>query len=206
MDAANAREVSPGDEVRLGGQTVATIEEATEYATENPDQKRVVVGASLRTLVSDGKEQFGTVPIQQGAEITLDTSEYTLSGPIQRVGTTDPPGSVTTQTVTLRMSDIRVDMADSIRPGMTEQSGGKTIARITDVDVEPSLIITSGQNGSLNVADHPIKREVMITTELRVRETANGVQFKGQSLRQGHTVVIDLGTTIVRATVVSIGM
>lgn len=125
--------------------------------------------------------------------------------PIQYVWTTEPLGFATTRTVTLRMGPVREDMAEAIRPGMTEQSGDVTVAEVTGVDVEPSLIIATGDNGSVNVVDHPINREVMITTELRVRETTTGVQFKGQSLRQGSTVVIDLGTIIVRATVVSVG-
>lgn len=36
MGAADAREVTPGDQVRLGGRTDATIEEVTRYATQNP--------------------------------------------------------------------------------------------------------------------------------------------------------------------------
>lgn len=204
MRAADAREVTPGDEVRLGGRKIATIEEVTRYSTRNPDQTRVVVGASLQTVTTEARHRFGTVPIQQGAEVTLDTGQYTLSGRIQRVGTTNPQGSVTNRTVTLRMGPVREEMADAIQPGMTEQSGDVTVARVAKVDVEPSLIINSGENGSVVVAEHPINREVLITTKLRVREAVNGVQFKGQSLRQGQTVVIDLGTIIVRATVVSI--
>jgi hypothetical protein len=205
MSAATARDVTPGDEVRLAGRTVATVEDVTRYATGNPDRTRVLVGATLQTVTTDGQERFGAVPIQQGAEVTLDTAQYRLSGPIQRVGTTDPRGSVTTRTVTLRMGPVREEMADAIQPGMTEQSDDATIARVTDVDVEPSVIIATGDNGSVNVVDHPFNREVLITIDMRVRETINGVQFKGQSLRQGQTISIDLGTVVVRATVVRVG-
>jgi len=205
VGAADAREVTPGDEVRIGGRTLATVEDVTRYATQNPDRKRIVVGASLQTIVTDGRQQFGSVPIQQGAEITLETDEYAVSGPIKRLGAAEPAGSATTRTVTLRMEPVREEVADAIQPGMTERSGDMTIARVTDVEVEPSPIITTGDNGTVNIVDHPFNREVMLTTELRVRETVNGAQFKGQSLRQGQTVVVDLGTIIVRATVVSVG-
>ncbi|MFY4812386.1 DUF4330 family protein [Haloarcula sp. AONF1] len=67
-------------------------------------------------------------------------------------------------------------------------------------------MITTGDNGSVNVVDHPYLRDVTITTELRVRETANGVQFKGESLQQGSTVVINLETITIKATVVSVGL
>jgi hypothetical protein len=203
LDAADAREVTPGDEVQVGGRTLATIEEVTRYATQNPDRKRIVVGVSLQTVVTDGRQQFGAVPIRQGANMTLETDEYTVLGLIERIGTTEPVGSVGTRTVTLRTEPVREERADAIQPGMTERSGNMTVARVTDVQVRPSLIIATG-DGRVNVAEHPVNREVVLTTELRVRETVNGVRFKGQALRQGQTVVIDLGTIVIRATVVSI--
>jgi hypothetical protein len=205
MSAADAREVTPGDEVRLAGRTVATVETVTRYATGNPERTRVLVGATLQTVTTDGRERFGAVPIQQGADVTLDTTQYRLSGRIQRVGTTEPRGSITTRTVTLRMGPVREEMATAIQPGMTEQNGDATIARVTDVEIEPSVIIATGDNGSVNVVDHPFNRQVLIMADLRVRETVSGVQFKGQSLRQGQTVSIDLGTVVVRATVVRVG-
>jgi hypothetical protein len=204
LDAADAREVTPGDEIRISGRTLATIEDVTQYATQNPERKRIVVGASLQTIVTDGRQQFGSVPIKQGAEITLETDEYTVSGPIKRIGTTELAESVMTRTVTLRMGPVREKMADAIQPGMTERSSDVTVAQVTDVEVEPSLIIATRDNGTVNVVEHPFNREVILTTELRVRETVNGARFKGQALRQGQTVVIDLGTIVIRATVVSI--
>jgi hypothetical protein len=89
---------------------------------------------------------------------------------------------------------------------MTETSGGETVARVSRVSTDPSVIITTGDNGSVNVVDHPYLRDVTITTELRVRETTSGVQFKGESLQQGSTVVINLGTITIEATVVSVGL
>lgn len=205
MGAAQAREVTPGDKVRLGGQTVATIEHVNKYATQNANQTRLLIGVSLQTLVSNGEKHFGGVPVQQGAEITLNTAEYTLSGPIQRVGTSDPPGSVTTRTVTLRMSNVPEESANAIQPGMTEQNGDLTTARVIDVETEPSLIISTGNNGSVNVVEHPVNRDVIITMELRMQKTTEGVTFKGQSLRQGRTVVIDFGTISIEASVISVG-
>ena len=201
-----AAQLTEGDTATVAGGNTARIERVTTYATQNPDRKRVVIGASLQTLGYGERERFGLVPVQPGNAITLETGEVSLSGTIDRVGTTEPPGAVATRSVTLRMEPVRQEMADAIRPGMTERSGNETIARVTDVSVEPSVIIATGDNGSVNVVDHPFNREVLITTDLRVRETINGVHFKGQSLRQGQTVSIDLGTVVVRATVVRVGV
>jgi hypothetical protein len=117
----------------------------------------------------------------------------------------EPRGAVAERTVTLQMYEVRDVMADAIRPGMTERSGGATIARVTDVETDPSLIITTGENGSVNVVDHPYNRQVTITADVRVRETTSGLTFKGESIRQGSQIVIDLGTITVEATVVGIG-
>lgn len=204
VPAETVSRLRAGDIVTVAGHDTARVESVTTYATRNPERTRVVVGASLQTLTYGEREQFGTVPVQRGRSVTLDTGQYTLSGPIQRVGTTEPRGSVTTRTVTLRMGPVREDMAQAINPGMTERSGNVTVGRVTEVEVEPSLIINSGENGSVVVAEHPFNREVLLTTELRVRQTVNGVQFKGRPLRQGQAVVIDLETIIVRATVVSV--
>jgi hypothetical protein len=205
VDSETAARLNEGDAATVAGQQVAEIASVTTYATGNPDRRRVVVGATVETLAYGERERFGRAPIQRGSGVTIATDAYTLSGAIERVGTLEPRGAVATRTVTLRMTDVRQDMADAIQPGMTEQSSGEPIARITGVSVEPSLIITTGENGSVNVVDHPFLREVTLTTELQVRQTTDGVQFKGRSLRQGSQVVIDTGEIIIRAEVVSVG-
>jgi hypothetical protein len=40
--------------------------------------------------------------------------------------------------------------------------------------------------------------------KLRMQETRDGVKFKGQPLRQGNTVIINLGTISVELSVVSV--
>ena len=205
VDSETAARLNEGDVATVAGQQVAEIASVTTYATGNPDRRRVVVGATVETLTYGERERFGRDPIQRGSSITIATDAYTLSGAIERVGTLEPRGAVATQTVTLRMTDVRQDMADAIQPGMTERSSGEPIARITGVSVEPSLIITTADDGSVNVVDHPFLREVTLTTELQVRQTTAGVQFKGRSLRQGSQVVIDTGEIIIRAEVVSVG-
>jgi hypothetical protein len=87
---------------------------------------------------------------------------------------------------------------------MTEGPVDDPVAEITDVETEPSLIIATGENGSVNVVDHPINRDVTITAEIQVRDTATGVQFKGEPLRGGSTITIDLGTRVIDAEVVSV--
>jgi hypothetical protein len=204
LDAETATSVTAGDEIRLAGRTVATIDDVATYATNNPARTRVLVETNLSTHHEGGQARFGGVPLQRGQSLTLPADEYTINGQVERVNGDLQLGETSTRRVTLRMSDVRDDTADAIRPGMTEGPVDDPVAEITDVETEPSLIIATGEDGSVNVVDHPINRDVTITAEIQVRDTATGVQFKGEPLRGGSTITIDVGTRIIDAEVVSV--
>jgi len=203
VDSETADRLADGDVARAGSHETATIENVITYATQDPNQERVFVGVSLRTLGYGEREQFGATPVQRGNTINLTSENYQLSSSIERVGAVEPRGTAATRTVVLRMNEVRKQFADALQPGMTERTDGKTIATINRVAVEPSVIIATGEDGSVNVVDHPINRDVTITATLRVRETTSNILFKGQSLQQQSQIVIDLGTITIEATVVS---
>lgn len=204
LATADAAEITVGDEIRFGSQAVATVKDVSQFATNNPDRRRVFVEAAVQTYRDAGEQRYAFRPIRRGQQLTLATEAYTMTGQIERVGEDAELGAESTRTVALRMEDVREDMVTAIQPGMTERAGGTTVARVTAVDSRPSLIIATGEDGSVNVVDHPIDREVTVTTELQVRETTAGPRFKGDPLRQGGTVTLDLGTVTVRATVVNV--
>ena len=204
VDSATAASVTPGDEIRLSGRTVARIDNVTAYATDRPERRQLLVEATLTAHRQQDRLRFGGRAVRRGQPITLPAADYTLDGRIEQVGGDLATGATTTRTVTLRMEDVREDFAAAIEPGMVERTAGTTVARVTGVETEPSLIITTGENGSVNVVDHPVDREVTITAELQLRETPSGLAFKGEQIRQGSTVALDLGTVTVEATVVSV--
>lgn len=204
LDAETATAVTPGDEIRLAGRTVATIEDVATYATNNSERTRILVETNLTTHHENGQARFGGVPLQRGQSLTLPADDYTINGQIERMNGDLQLGETSTRRVTLRMTDVREDTADTIRPGMVEGSTSDPVAEITDVETEPSLIIATGEDGSVNVADHPINRDVTITADIQVRDTPTGVQFKGEPLRGGTNITIDLGTRIIEAEVVSV--
>ncbi|GAA0547799.1 DUF4330 domain-containing protein [Halorubrum ejinorense] len=205
VDAGTATDVTPGDEIRLSDRTVARINNVTTYTTDRPTQRQLLVEATLTGHRQQDRLRFGGTPVRRGQTVTLPTSDYTLDAQIEQVGGDISLGATTTRTVTLRMEEVREDFADAIEPGMVERAGDTTVARVTGVETEPSLIIATGDDGSVNVVDHPVDREVTITADLQLRETPAGLAFKGDQIRQGSTVTLDLGTATVEATVVSVG-
>ncbi|MEF8780719.1 MAG: DUF4330 family protein [Haloferacaceae archaeon] len=203
-DVETAERISEGDVLEAAGHTTATVESVTAYGTSNPDRKRLFVGLSLTTLEYGERSRYGDVTLQRGSDVAIEADSYELSGTIERVGATEQRGAPATRTVTLRMNEVPEEMADAIRPGLVERSAGETVARVTGVDAEPSVVLIRGEEGDLGVYDHPTDRDVTITAELDVRETTVGVRFKGESIRQGSRITLDLGTITVDATVVSI--
>lgn len=205
VDTDTADRLSVGDRVRVAARSTATVENLSVYGTADPDRKRVAVGLSLRTVGYGERPQFGGSFVAEDNRITLRTDDYRLSGSIDRVGTTEQRGTTTTRTVALRLDEVRDDLAQAIREGMTERSGDRVLATVTDVSREPSTVLIRGDRGDLGVFDHPTLRDVTITADLQVRQTDDSVRFKGEPLQQGETVVLDLGTVTVEVTVVSVG-
>ncbi|MWV65243.1 DUF4330 family protein [Halorubrum sp. JWXQ-INN 858] len=204
LDAETAESVTPGDEVRLAGRTVATIDDVATFATRDADRSRLYVEAVLDAHREDDRTRFGGVPLRRGQSVSLPAADYTLDAEIERVGGDFRLGETATRTVTLRMDEVRQDTADAVEPGMTEGPVDDPVAEVTAVETEPSIIIATGDDGTVNVVDHPRERDVTITADLQVRETPTGVRFKGDSLRTGSTVVLDLGTVTVEAEVVRV--
>lgn len=204
MQANSAVDVTPGDEVRVAGRTVATVQNVTQFATSKPDQRRVFLTATLQTRQEGGQPRFGGVSVRRGQSVSLSTTEYTVDGTITQVGGTARLKQASVRTVTLRIEDVEESFADALRPGMREQVDGMTVARITNVKVKPSTMIVTSDDGSVNVVNHPTNRDVTLTAEVRVRGADSGPQFKSNPLRQGSMITLDLGTTTVRATVVSL--
>lgn len=203
VPASTARSMGVGDAYRVGGREVATIESLSIYGTEHPDRKRVLVGLSLRTLTDDDRPTFGDRAVARGATIPFRTADYSLRGTVERVGATDPRGEPATRTVTLRIEKASPALADSVEAGMTEANGGETTARVTNVEREPSTVVLTSDGGEIYEREHPTKQDLTVTADLSVRETSTGLTFKGRTVQQGNTVVLDLGSITVEATVVS---
>ena len=204
IDVEDAEQLTTGDEIRVDRRTVGTVESVAQYGTGNPGRVQVVVGLSVATLRDGDTLRYGLTPVERGSRILLPADEYDINGQIIAVGTSEPPGTATDRTVTLRLSEVRDTIADSYQPGMTEMTGGETVAEVTAVDVRPSTVVTTAESGAVKANDHPINRDVTMTAELSVRETPSGIQFKGDPLRQGNRITLDIGSTTIRPTVESI--
>jgi hypothetical protein len=197
-----ADRIEEGDTYRVGGDPVATVESLVVYGTDDPDRKRIYVGLSVQALGYGEVPQFGADrPLREGVTLPFRTLSYEFSGEIVRLGTLAGLGEVTERTVRMKLENVPPERAESVEEGLTETNAGQTVARVTAVEVEPAVITLTSESGDIFEREHPVNKDVTLTVELRVRELDSGVRFKGRTLQEGNEVVLDLGTTTVRATV-----
>lgn len=204
VSTATAGEIEVGDRYRVGDRTLGTVESVSVYGTYNPGRKRVYVGLTLDALTQGDRRLFAGIPLRNNATIPFETRDYRLNGTIQRTGALDLRGSPTTRSVTLQLRNTPPWLANDVQAGMTEGAAGTTIAELTSVDRSNATVILTSQDGQIYERDHPRNQDLTIIADLRVRQTTNGVTFKGETIQQGSTVVLNLGSVTVRATVVSL--
>jgi len=205
VDVGVADRLEEGDAYTIAGEPVATIESVAVYGTDDPDRKRVYVGLSVQTLGYGDERRFGASrPLREGTTLPFRAPSYEFQGEIVRVGTLTQPGETAERTVTLQMENIPPERADSVEEDLTETSAGQTVAQVLDVQVEPAVITLTSESGDIFEREHPVNKDVTLTVELQVRELESGVRFKGRILQEGNEVILDLGTTTVRTTVVDL--
>jgi len=204
VNADTAIAIDEGDAYRVAGRDVGTVESVTAYGTNNPNRKRVYVGLNLTIIRDSALPKFGATGIREGASVPFQTPEYELSGSVERVGALEQRGQATDRTVTLQIRDVRPDLAQSIRVGAAESTGGTTVARITSVNRTSSSVILTSQDGNIFEREHPVNQDITFEANLSVRETTTGTTFKGNTIQRGSEVVLDLGDVTIRATVVSL--
>jgi hypothetical protein len=204
MSADDAASLSVGDEYRVNDQTVATIQSVDAYGTGSPDRRLVYVGVTYVTYEPRAEPRFAGQVVREGAQLPFRTDDYEFQGRVVREDALEQRGEETTRTVTLEIESAQPDIVDALEPGMRERVNGETIVELSNVTVEPADVVLTSEDGNVYLREHPVKKDVSITATIQVRESVNGITYKGGSIRPGDTILIDLGTITIRATVTSL--
>jgi len=136
-----------------------------------------------------------------GDSLTIETDDYTVRGPIQRLD--DDGRSLNTEylTVDVELTNINQDIASGITEGTTQTRRGEPVITVDSVTTQPAEIVSQNEDGEFRVQQHPTNRDVSLTVELRTLETESGPRFYGGPLRIGNSIKLDLGTTTVSGTI-----
>ena len=189
-----ADDVDAGDTYQLNGQDLVRVESATFYTTDNPDQRSAVLGVSAITREEDGAILFGNRELRVGGSLPVQTSEYDISGEILRRDTLEQAGEPETVSATLELRNVRPSLAEAIELGDTERVGDTTTVEITGKSTEPADVILESETGDIFLREHPRNLDVELDATLQVRQLADGsLQFRGEPLRTGDGIPIELG-------------
>ena len=204
VDRLINEDIMVGDTYEIAGHEVATIETKTIYPTPDRDTKRVLLGLTIETF-DDGEETFfGDRLVRLGTSIPVRTADYDISGAIVTRGTLDKPGEPTTTEVTVQLRNVRPERAERIQEGMTETIDGVVLAEITNKATQPAEVILESEDGDIFLREHPTNLDIELTVELQTRETETVLEFHGEDIREGDTIVLDLGRIIIQPELVSI--
>jgi len=202
VPTSTADAITEGDEYRVSGRTMATVESVSVFPTGNADRKRVQVAVTLRTTEdNDQRITFFNQPVETGSSLTLRMGEYTLDGEVINRGSLDPAGTAETVNATVRLDGVSPVVARSIPVGAVERSRGQVYARVTDTEVEPATTILTTDDGQIYQREHPVNQDVTLSVELTARRTDSGLQFHGQRIRNGQSISFDFGSVSVNGTV-----
>lgn len=204
LDSSTAEEITTGDSYRIGNRQIASVESVTVYGTDSVDRRRVLLGVTLTTLERSERRYFGDVPVRRGVEIPLRTDSYSIEGEIVRRGTIDELGDPVTRTITVKLENVTPDRADRIEVGLREHLRDQTHATVVAVDRSPTPVILESEDGNIHLRDHPRNQDLELTVDISARSVSDGIRFKGSPVREGDTVALDLGRTVVQGEVIRI--
>jgi len=205
VSANTADEISEGDTVEAGSDTVATVQRVQPYPVGD-DQYRLHLGVDLETFQHDSTPMFAAQPLSVGNTLELEFDTYSVSGEILRRGATEIDAEAEDTTVELKLENVDPDVANGLDDGMTETVRGEPLATIQSVDTRPADIVLESEDGDIHLREHPTNKDVRLTVELRTVETDSGIRFHGDSLREGDDVFLDFGTMSVDGTVTTLNV
>lgn len=201
VDSATAEAIQPGDSFRVGDDPIVTVESVTMYPTGDLDVRRVILGVTAETRTVDDTVIFGDRSLRTGGTLPIRTSQYELDTTVIRQGSLEEPGVPTTRTVTIDFNRISPNRANAITEGMIESVGETETATVVSKTDQPAEILSETNDGFVT-KEHPTDRDMELTLEMSVRERGDGtVTFRGEPLRIGQDLTLELGGTTVQGTV-----
>lgn len=195
VDTTTAGTIQPGDAFTVGTEPVVTVESVTRYATGDPDVRRVVLGVTAETRTVGETPVFGDRPLRTGETLPFRTNDYDFDATIVRQGSLEELGTPATRTVTVQFDRIAPTQADAVAEGMTEAVGDDETAVVLSKEDQPAEVLSETSEGFVT-REHPRDRDMQLTLELTVRELDDGsIRFRGEPLRIGADLAVELGGT-----------
>jgi len=171
VSADTANRIESGDTYRPSGQSIATVENVTAYDTDNPDEKRVYVGLSVRALGYGDQLRFGDQTVEEGVTLPFETETYDFDAEVLRMGTADFQPE--TESVIVA-SVVDADIARELDSGDTYEVAGRTVATVENVTAYDT--------------DNPNRKRVYAGLSVQTLGYGEQLRFGTQAIEEGTTL------------------
>lgn len=177
MATAEARDATAGDEIRLSGRTVATIEDVAAYATSDSTEQTIFVDAELDTHRQQSDRRFGGKQVRRGQTVTIPAEDYMFNGRIEQVSS----GLQPTTTDVLLETTIDAEIADRIAAGDVTTVVGYEAAEVRTV--------------TTYATQNPDRKRALVGLSLATPENSGQQQFGSAAVQRGNNITIRLKAT-----------
>lgn len=212
-----ATQITEGDQwIPEGSTTSLTVEEAYISPQVGGDRSVLIRAAVNGTPISPPTQadessaastpiRFAGEPLRFGRTLTIETDEYVVEGTVTDVSQNPTRGTRTTQRVDVELTGITLEEAELLAVGMTEVMGTTETATLVDIQTAPSVQTVETDDG-FETVERPQRRDLTLRIRLTVRELDDGtILFRGERLRPGQQLVLELDDLIVEGQVTAIG-
>jgi ribosomal 50S subunit-recycling heat shock protein len=135
VSSETAQSIREGDAYQIAGNQVARITDVRAYPSSSDGQRTVFLGVDLTTASRNGTQTFGGKTVSIGAPITVQTTDYSVSGRVEELGT----NSIETSSAEVVVkSTVAPETAEVIDPGDSYRVAGSSIATVESVTTYPA--------------------------------------------------------------------
>lgn len=206
VTAEETETIQSGDQVELGGDTIATFEDVAFHQTDDPDEYHATVHAEIAALGFGERPIYAGAEVRRGGELSFLQPEYELSASIERTGT---DLQRETMDVVLRETVTAAEAA-AIDAGTEITAGGQTVASFEDValhqtdDPDEYIATIHAEVDTLGYGERPVygNTEVRRDSQLSVLhpdyELSTSIERTGTDL-QRETMDVILEDTVTAA-------
>lgn len=187
LPVSTAREVTSGDTVTVGNQTVLQVADVVRYGQPTDSSVQTYVEVTLPTVERRGRPQLGSKVIEPERSVSLWADGYRLDGTIRAVGT----GMRTNTTGTVVTTTVSTDTAAEIERG----------DRLSGLDDGIGTI----RNVSVYGTTRPDRKRIAVGVSLQTVGYSGRPQFGGRSIEAGTNVPITTDDYDFDATVARVG-
>ncbi|MFC7041702.1 DUF4330 family protein [Halonotius sp. GCM10025705] len=197
--------------VYFGGQPnyladrVAVGDNMTQNGNESVLTDRHLTAVDGSTAALTGRIKLnGTHDIRVGDTFTMDTDAYTIEGTVHRLDATDEQLDLTERSVEMQVVTDNPDTINAISEGVPLTERNPRLLTVQQLKIQPDEAVVTSEDGNIYRRDHPTRKDIRMIVDIQTIETTSGAAFRGQPLRVGRTIDLDLGTTAVSGSVTEI--